>query len=94
MSVLLVTYDLQKSDRGYEAAWKYLKQFIHCQGLGSAWLIDTTMSCAEVRNALVDLVDQNDRVFVGRMRYNTWAGSNVPCADWLNSVSRKWCAAP
>jgi len=90
MAILLVTYDLKKPGRNYEPVWNYLKQFTYCKGLESVWLLDTTMTTAQVRDGMLSLVDNNDRVFVCRIQNQSWASYNMPCSDWLNDSRRNW----
>jgi len=89
MSILLVTYDLKAPGRNYAPVFDYLKQFTYCKGLESVWLLDTTYTAIDVRNALQGRVDGNDKVFVVRIT-SDWASFNFGCADWLNDSARRW----
>lgn len=87
MAILLVTYDLRQPGRDYEPVHKYLKKFTYCKGLESVWLLDTTASCADIRDGLKALVDANDIVFVVELMKH-WASFNYGCAEWLKG--RSW----
>ena len=85
----MVTYDLKQPGRDYAPVHRYLKQFTYCKDLESFWLIDTTLSPEQVRDALMTLVDSNDKVFVCRLQQQ-WNSYNFGCADWLNKPERTW----
>lgn len=89
MAILLVTYDLKAPGRNYEPVHTYLKQFTYCKGLESVWLLDTTMTAAQVRDALHTLIDSNDKVFVTPIG-RSWASTNYGCGAWLNATERNW----
>lgn len=89
MTILLVTYDLKQPGRNYAPVHDYLKRFTHCKGMESVWLLDTTGTAAQVRDALQSLVDGNDKIFVTPIG-RAWASVNYPCGDWLNNASRNW----
>jgi len=89
MAVLLVTYDLHAPGRDYAPVHEYLRQFAYCKHLESVWLIDTQLSTAMVRDALMQRIDRNDTVFVVQLM-NDWAAYNYRCADWLKSSNRTW----
>lgn len=91
MAILLVTYDLRAPGRNYDPVHTYLKQFTYCKGMESLWLIETSLSAPQVRDALMTVIDKNDRVFVLQLfKNNDWGSYGYGCADWLNSSDRKW----
>lgn len=89
MAILLVTYDLKQPGRNYQPVHDYLKGFTYCKGLDSVWLLDTQQTAAQVRDALKQKVDANDKVFVVKLT-NSWASYNYSCGEWLNKPERKW----
>lgn len=89
MTILLVTYDLKQPGRDYAPVHNFLKQFNHCKDLESVWLLDTTWTAIQMRDALSKLVDANDKFFicpVGR----DWASWRFNCSTWLNDAARNW----
>lgn len=84
MAILLVTYDLKQPGRDYGPVHAYLRQFTHCKGMESVWLLDTNMSTAAVRDGLRAHVDPNDIVFVVKIT-SDWGSWNYNCAAWLNA---------
>ncbi|EQA6234147.1 hypothetical protein ACX5DZ_000817 [Enterobacter hormaechei] len=89
MAIYCVTYDLKAPGRNYDDVFTYLEQFDYCKGLESFWLIDTTLSAAQLRDGLKARTDNNDVVFVARMK-RSWASLNYPCAAWLKDPVRNW----
>ncbi|MDF2495072.1 hypothetical protein [Sphingomonas sp.] len=88
MAVYLVTYDLKAPGRSYQPVHDYLRSFPDwCKGLESVYLIDTTLSTTQVRDALRAKVDGNDKLFVVRITRD-WGSVNYGCGDWLNKPGR------
>jgi hypothetical protein len=89
LSIYLVTYDLKNPGRNYQPVHDYLKRFTYCKGLESVWLVQTTMSAEQIRDALRTVIDLNDVVFVVPIAKEAlWASWNYSCAAWLNSPLR------
>jgi hypothetical protein len=89
MSIILVTYDLKQPGRNYTPVHNYLRQFTHCKGMESVYLLDTTVAVSTIRDSLRTVVDTNDIIFVVRIT-GEWASLNYTCAQWLNSPDRNW----
>ena len=89
MAVYLVTYDLRKPGRDYAPVHTFLKQLAYCKDLESVWLIDTNWTAAQIRDALNQRIDANDKTFVVRLMRD-WAAYGFGCGDWLNSPNRTW----
>lgn len=90
MAVYLVTYDLKAPGRNYQPVHDYLRSFPDwCKGLESVYLIETSLSTVQVRDALISKVDANDKFFVVRIMAD-WGAKGYYCADWLNKPHRKW----
>lgn len=65
MSIVLVTYDLNKEGQDYEALYEQIKSLGDCiNPLDSVWLIKTDKSCAEVKEHLDPVLDKNDLFLV------------------------------
>lgn len=91
MAIILVTYDLKAPGRNYEPVHSYLRSFTHCKQMESLWLLDTTLTTVQIRDALSGLIDRNDTTFVVRLSNGSpWNSWNYACADWLNSPVRNW----
>ena len=89
MATVLVTYDLCAPGRNYAPLHNYLKQYTHCKGLESVWVLDTLKSPGTIRDELKALIDKNDKVFVVRIT-REWASYNFSCGDWLNKPERSF----
>ncbi|WP_254910691.1 hypothetical protein [Klebsiella pneumoniae] len=57
MAIYCVTYDLKAPGRNYDEVFDYLKNFTYCKHLESFWLIDTTLTAAQLRDGLKSRVD-------------------------------------
>ena len=89
----LITYDLHKPERDYEAVIEKVKSF----GTGgwahdekSVWLVDTTSSTAACRDGLLAVTNEAT-FFVARLQPE-WAAYGLPkdVAPWLNDARRRW----
>lgn len=61
----LVSYDLLKEGQNYNDLYDLLKSFsVHRQINESFWMINTSLTCKELRDKLESVLDSNDRVFV------------------------------
>src|SRR5262245_2359961 len=89
MAIILVTYDLKQPGRNYAPVHTYLRQFTHCKGLESVYVLDTNLPTSTIRDNLRLVVDENDIVFVVRL-LRDWHSLNYACADWLNAPERNW----
>jgi len=87
MYTLLVSYDLKAPGKDYAKLWEFLKSYAWAKPLESVWLIRTTSTPAQVRDAARNHIDQNDRIFVVDMTNSAWASLNIPdeVAAWLKS---------
>lgn len=86
MRTLMVSYDLRKPGQNYERLIDYIKglgSWWHC--LESLWFVRSSMSAAQLRDALKTLVDSTDDVLVVDMSSNSWAtyGLAGNCNSWL-----------
>jgi len=84
MACYLVSYDLRKPQRNYEALYAAIKAYGTWAHINdSLWAIVTTQSAVQVRNNLLSYVDGDDRLFV--LRSGTEAAwRNAICKnEWL-----------
>lgn len=89
--VLLITYDLHEPDRDYEDVIATIKGFgswAHPEE--SVWLVDTTLSPAQCRSALVE--ETTDATIFVVPVAQQWAAYDSPqrIVDWLNDGQRRW----
>ena len=89
MAVILVACDLTNPGRKYQPLRDYLAGFTCCKDLESVWLLDTTTSTREIRDALKPFLDDKDRTFVVRLQRD-WYSTNLACGDWLKDPKRTW----
>jgi len=89
--VLLITYDLHKPERDYEAVIARIKSFGSCvHDEESVWLADTTKTPEECREAL-KAVTTNATYFIVQLRQH-WSAYKLSegVANWLNAAERRW----
>lgn len=83
MPCYLISYDLVK-ERNYEELFKTIKGFSNWARITeSTWAVVSSLSAKEVRDKLLKVMDNDDRLFVLRSgREAAWG--NVLCNDdWL-----------
>lgn len=79
MSSMIVEYDLRQPGRDYDALYNAIKGYgTWAHVTESTWLIKTDETCAQVRDKLMELMDNNDRLFVGKLS-GTAAWRNTIC---------------
>ncbi|CAO1655005.1 hypothetical protein [Parasphingorhabdus sp. NYA22] len=90
MAVLMITYDLNTPGQNYQAIYDYIKEnYTWCKGMESVWLVDTTTLPSAIRDDLIAICDENDKIFVVKIT-KQWASLGYYCADWLNDSARNW----
>ncbi len=68
MSSKIIEYDLRQPDRDYDALYKAIKDYgTWAHVTESTWLIKTDETCVQVGDKLLELMDSNDRLFVGEL---------------------------
>jgi hypothetical protein len=85
MNVQFVSYDLRKPGQDYAGLFEAIKalgSWWHC--LESVWLVNTSQTSSQIRDALRPHLDANDAMVVAALGGN-WAalGLSNDCADWL-----------
>ena len=79
MSSKIVEYDLRQPDRNYDALYNAIKGYgTWAHVTESTWFIKTDETCVQVRDKLMELMDNNDRLFVGELS-GTAAWHNTIC---------------
>ena len=89
MAIYIFSYELRKPGKDYNSLYAYLRQFTHCHHQTSTWFLDTSRTCAQLRDGATAHIDPNDTIFVARLSQD-WAAWNTPCGDWLNDSARNW----
>jgi hypothetical protein len=86
MSVYAITYDLHNPGQKYEELSEKIKSLgSWMKHFDSFWLLSTTSYTAgEIRDALKEVVDTNDKIFVAKLS-GSWASYNVQKSgtDWI-----------
>lgn len=79
MSSKIIEYDLRAPGRDYDALYDTIKGYgIWAHVTESTWFIKTDETCVQVRDKLMNLMDDNDRLFVGELS-GVAAWHNVIC---------------
>jgi hypothetical protein len=89
--LLLITYDLHKPERDYQAVFALIQRADSCVRVEeSVWIVDTEDSPTVWRNQL-KAVTTEATFFVIRLR-KSWAGFKLhpAVAVWLESDERRW----
>lgn len=88
MAVYLVKYQLNKPGKNYDELYAALKQYdyIRDPSLHSAWFVSSNSSAHDVSNYIRPHMDQNDDVFVTRLRSGEYAG-------WIHKDIWPWITA-
>ncbi|MGE0530853.1 MAG: hypothetical protein AB7G40_12020 [Hyphomonadaceae bacterium] len=86
MAIYHVCYDLRRPGQNYQPVWDLLGG-IGVKATESAYLIDTPSTAVQVRDALMRIVDANDRILVTELSGSSWASQNLlPGAlQWLKA---------
>lgn len=79
MSSKIIEYDLRQPGRNYDAVYNVLRGYSRWARITeSTWFIKTDETCVQVRDKLLKLMDDNDRLFVGELS-GTAAWHNTIC---------------
>lgn len=85
MASHIVAYDLHKQGQNYDCIIKKLEAYgtyWHIQG--SVWIIKSDQTCAQIRDHLKTCLDDNDKLFVGRLTGEAaWVGYPQNITTWL-----------
>ena len=88
--VLIISYDLCAPGRNYENLIKRIRQYGSWAKLGqSAFLINTNYSPIQVRDNLMQVLDRNDKLYVGvAPAPAAWSGMPNDVTQWIQSTQR------
>ncbi len=83
MTFKLVTYDLIGWEplESYKRLYAYLSKFDCIKPLESVWILRTSKSANELAEAIIDLIDSNDKVFVCEFDNASF--------DWLSDSDKR-----
>ncbi len=87
MSVYCVNYDLRAPGRNYSQLYSALQE-VGVRALESMWFIDSDLEPTALVNALRNIVDSGDGIFVTKIHGGVnWAGYRLlpGAADWLKA---------
>ena len=85
MSTFVVSYDLQKLGQNYDCIIKKLEAYgTHRHMQQSVWIIQTNQTAVQIRDNLKPCLDQNDKLFVGKLSGEAaWWGYGQNIDNWL-----------
>jgi len=89
VNTLLISYDLKSPGKDYSKLLDYLKSYGNwAKPLESFWLIRTTYTAEQVRNAVVGYIDQNDKIFVIDVtsRHAAWKNITNEVVRWIGTI--------
>lgn len=84
MAKYLITYDLNKPGQDYSGLYAAIQGLgLYKHPLDSTWFVKTSKTGENIRDALKQKIDGNDKLFVTEV--SGWASFNLPdLAKWLN----------
>ncbi len=87
MRVLIITYDLNEPGKNYHVLLKKIKTYPGWARIGgSSYLIYTDSTPVQVRNYLSQVLDRNDKLFVGTVTApSAWIGMSEEVSNWIHS---------
>lgn len=84
MQCYIVSYDLQKPGRNYEAVYTALRSYPRWARVNeSVWAIVANSTAAEIRDRLLPLIDANDRIFVVKSGVEAAWRNSICKSEWL-----------
>lgn len=90
MKTYLISYDLLNPGADYARLHDAIKGLAngYWHHLESVWLVNSNLSCVEIRDKLKGCLDTNDKLLVVELGA-LWATYNIPAAgtDWLKNHS-------
>lgn len=62
----IITYDLCNAGKNYDELYEYIKGFSsYVHVTESTWIVSSAKSCSDIRNEMNNILDDDDRYFVG-----------------------------
>ena len=86
MNSILIGYDLKRPGQNYANLISALKAYgTWWHALDSTWIIKTDSSAAQIRDALLQHIDANDRLFAADITGQSlaWYGFDQVASDWI-----------
>lgn len=80
MNTILISYDLidHESSQTYKTLIEQIEKYPDwCKPLESFWLVKTSSSASEVRDALKAFIDSDDKLFVADVTGDGWASKGL-----------------
>lgn len=86
MAAFIVSYDLRKEGRNYQALYDRLEQWGAIRILESVWLIRWETESSGIRDDLKKHIDSNDALFVAKLNGQAaWAGDLLSSSAAMKS---------
>ncbi len=86
MKTISVSYDLRKPGRNYDDLYEHLESYSdYISPLESVWLLKTSLSAEQVRDAVLEHIDSNDGLLVIDITETVaaWSGLSTAHSEWL-----------
>lgn len=85
MTIFSISYDLRKPGRNYEELYSALRSFpTRARPLESFWLVQSSMTAAQIRDQLLQKIDAGDGLLVIECgRTAAWHGLDDKTAAWI-----------
>ncbi|GAA0613245.1 CRISPR-associated protein Cas2 [Paenochrobactrum glaciei] len=82
MASFIVSYDLRKHGRDYQALYSRLEEWKAIRILESVWLIKWNTTASKIRDDLKEKIDSNDALFVAKLTGEAaWQGKLLSSND-------------
>ena len=83
----IISYDLKDPGQKYEILLKRIKSYPTWARLGgSAYIVISDKKTTEIRNHLMEVLDNNDRLYVGVVKPPAaWYGLGDEISQWLQN---------
>lgn len=87
MNTYLISYDLIRPEKDYTRLLAHIKSYTWAYPLKSLWLIKSSLTAEQVRNAARAHMDANDKVLVIDVTSRAAAWANLPqdVSDWIHN---------
>ena len=87
MNTYIISYDLINPGQNYESLIKKIRSYQSWARLGgSAYVIVSNENVVTVRDKLLKILDNNDKLFVGKVNAPAaWYGLSEEVSDWLKT---------
>lgn len=84
-NTFIITYDLSAPARNYEGLLKQIKSYgTWAKICESSYIIKTDKGPVEIRDHLLEQIDDNDKLFVGTLASPAaWYGMSESVSNWI-----------